>query len=93
LGLNYVNKFGPVDVAVSGGYMHANVESSASGAQLGFKDQQAWNLGFNLGYAGFLAVGAYTAGFLMSKWGWSVLAALPAAGVVSGLVSLLVGIP
>ncbi len=59
IGLNYVNKLGPVDLAVSGGYMHANVESSASGAQLGFKDQQAWNLGFNLGYAGFLLGGAY----------------------------------
>lgn len=60
---------------------------------VGFNILVGWTGLVSLGYAGFFAVGAYAAAFLMTKWGWSVLLALPAAGVVAGLISLLVGIP
>lgn len=47
----------------------------------------------SLGQAGFLAVGAYTNAILMMDHGWPVWLSMPAAGVVSALVSLLVGVP
>lgn len=60
---------------------------------------QAWNLlggygGYlNLGMAAFFGVGAYTTGVLSGSWGWSILVALPAAGVVGALFALLIGVP
>lgn len=47
----------------------------------------------SLGQAGFLAAGCYTTGLLIADYGWPPELALPAAGVVSALLSLLVGIP
>lgn len=47
----------------------------------------------SLGHAGFLALGAYTTAILVSDHGWALLPAMAAAGGVSALVSLLVGIP
>ncbi|WP_158969997.1 branched-chain amino acid ABC transporter permease [Chachezhania sediminis] len=47
----------------------------------------------SLGQAGFLAVGAYGNAVLMVDYGWPVWLSLPAGGVVSALISLLVGIP
>lgn len=47
----------------------------------------------SLGHAGFLALGAYTTAILVSDHGWALLPAMVAAGGVSALVSLLVGIP
>jgi branched-chain amino acid transport system permease protein len=47
----------------------------------------------SLGQAGFLAAGAYTTGLLMADYNWPAEAALLAAGSVSALLSLLVGIP
>lgn len=47
----------------------------------------------SLGHAGFLAVGAYAAGILIATYGWPLLPAILAAGVVSAASSLLVGIP
>lgn len=47
----------------------------------------------SLGQSGFLAVGAYANAILMVDYGWPVLLSLPAAGVVSALVSILVGVP
>ncbi len=47
----------------------------------------------SLGHAGFLAVGAYAAAILLTDYGWPLAAALPAAGVVSALVGLIVGVP
>lgn len=47
----------------------------------------------SLGQAGFLAAGCYTTGLLIADYGWPPEAALVAAGVVSALLSLLVGIP
>lgn len=46
----------------------------------------------SLGHAGFLAAGAYTAGYL-SSIGWPFFAGLAAALVVCGLLGLLIGIP
>jgi branched-chain amino acid transport system permease protein len=47
----------------------------------------------SLGHAGFLAVGAYTAGILIATYGWPLLPSIIAAGIVSAASSLLVGIP
>lgn len=47
----------------------------------------------SIGQSGFLAIGAYTNGLLLADYGWPLWAALPAAGVVSALISLLVGVP
>lgn len=47
----------------------------------------------SLGQAGFLAVGAYTNAILMMDYGWPVWLSLPAGGVVSALISILVGVP
>ena len=47
----------------------------------------------SLGHAGFLAVGAYTTAILITDHAWGLLPAMAAAGGLSALVSLLVGIP
>ncbi len=47
----------------------------------------------SLGQAGFLALGAYTTAVLTTDYGFGLLPAMAAAGTVSALVSLLVGIP
>lgn len=46
----------------------------------------------SLGHAGFLAAGAYAAGYLASI-GWPFLAAMAAAVIVAGLLGLIIGIP
>lgn len=47
----------------------------------------------SLGQAGFLAVGAYTVALLSSRYGLPFWVTLPAAGVVTSLVSVIIGIP
>lgn len=47
----------------------------------------------SLGHAGFLALGAYTAGALVKEWEAPFLLVLAVAAVVSGLVGVLTGIP
>ena len=47
----------------------------------------------SLGHAGFLAVGAYTVGILLTDYQWPLAAALPAAGFVAAAVGLVVGVP
>ena len=46
----------------------------------------------SLGHAAFLAIGAYTHGFLLSE-GWPFIAALPVATAFSGVTGALVAIP
>ncbi len=60
---------------------------------VGFNILTGWTGLVSLGYAGFFAVGAYTQGVLATRYGWPLLATLPAAAIVAGLVSLLVGAP
>lgn len=48
---------------------------------------------FNLGHAGFMAVGAYTTGLLITKGGFSFWLTLPVAGALAICFSILVGIP
>jgi hypothetical protein len=60
LGANYVNKFGGVDVAVSGSWGEANAESNAAGGPVaGVKDREEWSIGGQFGFAGFTLGGAY----------------------------------
>jgi branched-chain amino acid transport system permease protein len=47
----------------------------------------------NLGIAGFMAVGAYTAAYLTNEMGWSMTAAIPAGGAAAGALALIVAIP
>jgi branched-chain amino acid transport system permease protein len=47
----------------------------------------------SLGHAGFMAVGGYALAILSAKLGWPFWAALPAAGLISGLVGILFGLP
>lgn len=47
----------------------------------------------NLGIAGFMAVGAYTAAYLTNEMGWSLAAAIPTGGITAGLLALIVAVP
>ncbi len=47
----------------------------------------------SLGQAGFLAVGAYSNAILLVDYHWPVWLTLPAAGLVSAAISIIVGIP
>ena len=47
----------------------------------------------SLGHAGFYGIGAYTAAILSTRMGCSFLVTLPAAGLIAGLIGVLVAIP
>ena len=47
----------------------------------------------SLGQAGFMGVGAYTVAILGTKLGWPMWINLPAAGIVTTLVGIIVGTP
>lgn len=47
----------------------------------------------SVGNAGFITVGAYTVAVLSTKLGLSFWLALPAAGIVTGIISLVIGLP
>lgn len=55
------------------------------------------NAGFtgilNFGQAGFMAIGAYTVGLLVTDSGWSLWAALPAGVLLAVVAGVLIGIP
>ena len=55
------------------------------------------NVGFtgliNLGQAGFMSIGAYAMGMLVTEAGWSIWAAMPVAIVIAIAAGLLVGLP
>lgn len=55
------------------------------------------NAGFtgilNFGQAGFMAIGAYTVGLLVTGPGWSLWAALPAGVLLAVIAGVLVGLP
>lgn len=48
---------------------------------------------FSIGHAAFVGVGAYTSGILMVKLGFPFLGALICAGLMTGLVGMLFGLP
>src|SRR6266404_3179567 len=54
------------------------------------------NVGFtgllNLGQAGFMGIGAYAMGMLVTDAGWSIFAAMPAAVLITVAAGLLVGL-
>lgn len=47
----------------------------------------------SLGHAGFLAIGAYASALLTQRLGWPFILALPTAGLVTGAVGFLLGLP
>lgn len=47
----------------------------------------------NLGAAGFVLIGGYTAGALTLKLGWPLLLAIPAAGLAAGAIAFLISFP
>jgi branched-chain amino acid transport system permease protein len=48
---------------------------------------------FNLGHAGFMCIGAYTAAILATRYGISFWIALPCAGTISAVVGFFVSLP
>ncbi len=48
---------------------------------------------FNLGQAGFLCIGAYTASLLATRLGWNFLVTMPLAGIVTMIFGYLVSKP
>ncbi len=48
---------------------------------------------FNLAHAAFMAVGAYTTGFLSTKFDFSFWLTLPIAGAVAIILAVLIGVP
>ncbi len=58
VGINYLTKLGTAELALSAGYLAARVENSGAGR---FRNQQAWNVGGQLRYAGFILGGAFKA--------------------------------
>jgi len=54
VGVNYVESFGDIDVAVAGGYRHA--DAAKGGGQ---DDPEQYSAGLNLGFAGFTVGGSY----------------------------------
>jgi branched-subunit amino acid ABC-type transport system permease component len=47
----------------------------------------------SLGHSAFMAVGAYLAAFSVTHWGWPLAAALLLAGVATGVVGVIIGLP
>jgi branched-chain amino acid transport system permease protein len=47
----------------------------------------------SIGQAGFMAVGGYTSAILTAKLGWPFWTALPAAGLMAGIIGLIFGLP
>ena len=47
----------------------------------------------SLGHAGFLAIGAYCTGILITDHGWGIVPAMIASGVAAGLASIVIGVP
>jgi branched-chain amino acid transport system permease protein len=47
----------------------------------------------SIGHAGFMAVGGYTSAVLTAKLGWPFWTALPAAGLMAGVIGLVFGLP
>lgn len=64
----------------------------ASVATLGLNVLVGYTGLISLGHAAFAAVGGYTAGNVVTRLGWPMLVALPIAGLVAGLCSLVVGL-
>src|SRR5690606_22900970 len=47
----------------------------------------------SLGQQGFFAIGAYTLALLQTKFGFSLLAALPAALLICAVIGVIIGLP
>ena len=48
---------------------------------------------FSIGHAGFFAVGAYTAGFLASRWSIPFVLTIPIAAMVAAAIGWVIGLP
>lgn len=55
-GMNYVNSFGDVELALSAGYLRADKPDNAA---TGIEDAEGYSFGGNIGYAGFTFGGSY----------------------------------
>jgi predicted porin len=56
IGANFVESFNGIDVAVSAGYEHGQLEQNLGGA---LEDGDSYSVGANIGYAGFTVGGSY----------------------------------
>jgi len=57
--VNYVNKFGGVDLAASAGYQGADTAAASTGGGAQTEDTSEWSLGTQVGFAGFTVGGGY----------------------------------
>src|SRR5690625_1996329 len=47
----------------------------------------------SIGHGGFLTIGAYTAALLVSKFDLSIFLVIPIAGLLTGIIGLVIGLP
>jgi predicted porin len=59
VGVNFVESFGSVDLAVSGGWRHASAPDAAVGADPSPPDMNQVSIGANIGFGGFTIGGSY----------------------------------
>lgn len=71
----------------------ASMVLSYAVALLGLNMLTGYNGQISLGHGAFYAIGAYSAAILMQRWGVHYALALPAAGLISGVVGYLFGRP
>ena len=60
VGANYTNNFGGVDLKASAGYMWGENKNRQAGTGASYEDLRAWQVGAQVGYAGFVVGGGYT---------------------------------
>ncbi len=58
-GVNFVESFDGIDVAVAGGYGRAEAPDTASAVTNDPDDQEMWSVGANVGFSGFTVGGSY----------------------------------
>ena len=63
VGVNFVESFGAVDIAIAGGYRRASGPDAAvvAGSTVELDDIEQWSTGVNIGFAGFTVGGSFGA--------------------------------
>lgn len=77
---NYITSYGILILIAAVGAIGLNVVTGSAGL-------------ISLGYAGFLAIGAYTTGILTTDYGWGIIPSMTVSGIIAALSSVLIGVP
>lgn len=62
-------------------------------AAMGLNLLTGYNGQVSIGHGAFYGIGAYTSALLVSEYGWSYLATIPCAAVISLIVGVAIGVP